>query len=119
MEAGIVAADVAALYGVEKLSGSILLGGMPYRSMHPLIAHPVVLSLIPPLLSENVADFAKGCAEFPLSCVSTSFVMPEEVRLMSVGAIAIQVRLICFPFFPTFLLNFNYTICLLSREQNG
>jgi hypothetical protein len=63
---GIIAADVAANYGIDTISGSILLGGMPYRSMHPQIVHPVVMSIMPSLLSENVADFSKACQDFPV-----------------------------------------------------
>ena len=87
---GIIAADVAANYGIDTISGSILLGGMPYRSMHPQIVHPVVMSIMPSLLSENVADFSKACQDFPVSCVADNFQIPEETRLFWVGAIALQ-----------------------------
>lgn len=87
---GIIAADVAANYGIDTISGSILLGGMPYRSMHTQIVHPVVLSIIPGLISESAADFSKACQEFPISCVADDFHIPEETRLFWTGALAIQ-----------------------------
>src|ERR1700709_2326231 len=72
------------------MAGSITLGGIPYRSMHPQVVHPVIMSIIPSLLSENVADFSKACQDFPISCVSDNFKIPEETRLFWVGALAIQ-----------------------------
>ena len=87
---GIIATDVIATYGVDYIAGSILLGGMPYRSMHPQIVHPAVLALSPGLLGDSVSEFSKACKEFPATCVAETFVMPEEMRLLSAGAIAIQ-----------------------------
>jgi pimeloyl-ACP methyl ester carboxylesterase len=72
------------------MSGSILLGGMPYRSMHPQIVHPVVMSLLPSLLSSDVADFSSAAQQFPASCVADDFVIPEKTRLFWAGAVAVQ-----------------------------
>jgi len=91
MRKGIVAADVAAAYGIEDMSGCIILGGMPYRSMHPHVAHPVIMSLIPGLLSENIAEFSVAVQGFAASCVSESFEIPEEDRLAWIGGVALQV----------------------------
>jgi hypothetical protein len=87
---GIIPTDVAAKYGIDTTPGSIPLGGMPYRSMHPEIAHPVVMSTIPNLISESVAGFSKACQDFPVPCVADDFQIPEETRLFWAGAIATQ-----------------------------
>jgi pimeloyl-ACP methyl ester carboxylesterase len=58
--------------------------------MHPQIVHPVVMGIIPNLLSNDVADFAKACQDFPVSCVAENFRIPEETRLFWAGAVAIQ-----------------------------
>lgn len=58
--------------------------------MHSQVVHPVVLSIIPGLLSDNVVDFSKACQDFPISCVSDSFKIPNETRWFWTGAMAIQ-----------------------------
>jgi len=64
---------------------------MPYRSMHSQVVHPVVLSIIPGLLSDDVTEFATAANLFALSCVGEDYDMPEEDRLACVGAAAQQV----------------------------
>lgn len=58
--------------------------------MHPIVAHPVVMSIIPNLLSSDVASFSKACHDFPISCVSDSFKIPDETRWFWAGALATQ-----------------------------
>lgn len=91
MNVGIIAVDAIAAYGPSFLSGTILLGAMPYRSMHPEIAHPVVMSLVPGLLSESTAEFLAAATAFAASCVSEDYKVPEEDRLAWIGGVAITV----------------------------
>ena len=57
---GIVAADAVAHYGTDYISGSILIDVMPYRSMHPEVAHPVVMEILPRILTNDAIEFSKG-----------------------------------------------------------
>jgi pimeloyl-ACP methyl ester carboxylesterase len=73
---------------------------MPYRSMYPQIQHSFVEALLPRMLSEDLAVFSKAAADFALGCVAEGFELNEEMRLLSIGAIALQVYLSFFPLFP-------------------
>jgi hypothetical protein len=88
---GILATDVVAAYGAQAISGSILFGAIPYRSMHPEVAHPIVVGLIPGLLSSDSSEFYKTASEFPLSCVADGFDLPAEDFFTWAGLVAIQV----------------------------
>jgi len=59
--------------------------------MHPQVAHPVIMSIIPGLLSDNTAEFAIAARDFILSCVTESFEIPEEERRAWIGGVALQV----------------------------
>ncbi|EIN12818.1 alpha/beta-hydrolase [Punctularia strigosozonata HHB-11173 SS5] len=82
---GIIPADIATHYGTDIISGVILFGGFPYRSMDPLVAHPDVQSWLPDFLSDE------GCVKFVESCVAPpadESVLPYDTKMMWIGAAA-------------------------------
>ncbi|KAJ3718857.1 alpha/beta-hydrolase [Lentinula raphanica] len=85
---GIVPPDVIAKYGPNSLSGHIMMGSFPHRNMHSEVVHPVILGLIPGLMTEDIALFAKTLPEFVLSCVSPSHKLPYDVYAKWVGGAA-------------------------------
>ncbi|KAJ3813481.1 alpha/beta-hydrolase [Lentinula aff. lateritia] len=85
---GIVPPDVIAKYGPDSLSGHIMMGSFPHRNMHSEVVHPVILSLIPGLMTEDIALFAKTLPEFVLSCVSPNHKFPYDVYTQWLGGAA-------------------------------
>lgn len=92
--AGIVSADVIAKYGTDYISSVILLASFPYRSMHPEIVHPVVLSLIPGFLSDDMAQFSKALPEFAFSCFAPGTPVSYADLCKWTGAVATHVSLL-------------------------
>jgi hypothetical protein len=91
---GIVAADAMAHYGTDYISGSILLNAIPYRSMHPEVAHPAIMENLPNVLSNDVIEFSKGVRDFVISCTTPGHPIPYADMCMWTGAILLQVFLI-------------------------
>ncbi|KIK54189.1 hypothetical protein GYMLUDRAFT_48989 [Collybiopsis luxurians FD-317 M1] len=85
---GIVPPDVIAKYGPDSLSGHIMMGSFPHRNMHSEVVHPVILSLIPGLMSENISEFARVLPDFVLSCVAPSRKLPYDVYTKWLGGAA-------------------------------
>lgn len=85
---------MAAAYGIDTISGSILLGGIPYRSMHSQVVHPAIEAIIPGLVSTTFDGFNKTVAEFVRSCFADGFTIQHKTLWMWVGGVAIQVRYI-------------------------
>jgi len=87
---GIVAADAMARYGTDYISGSILIDAIPYRSMHPKVAHPVVMEILPRILTNDVVELSKGVRDFAISCVAPGRSIPYADMCMWTGAILLQ-----------------------------
>ncbi|KAJ3786495.1 alpha/beta-hydrolase [Lentinula aff. detonsa] len=85
---GIVPPDVIAKFGPDSLSGHIMMGSFPHRNMHSEVVHPVILSLIPGLMTEDIALFAKTLPEFVLSCVSPHHKLSYDVYAKWLGGAA-------------------------------
>jgi hypothetical protein len=88
---GIVAADAVAHYGTDYISGSILINAIPYRSMHPEVAHPVIMKILPSILTNDVIEFFKGVRDFVISCATPGRPIPYADMCMWTGAILLQV----------------------------
>ncbi|KAF5365825.1 hypothetical protein D9757_014436 [Collybiopsis confluens] len=84
----IVPPDVIAKYGPDSLSGHIMMGSFPHRNMHSQVVHPVILRLIPGLITEDIGLFAKTLPEFVLSCVAPSHKLPYDVYAKWLGGAA-------------------------------
>ena len=93
---GIVAADAVAHFGTDYISGSILIDAIPYRSMHPEVAHPVIMEMLPRILTNDAIEFAKGARDFVISCVAPGHPIPYADMCMWTGAILLQVFPIIF-----------------------
>jgi pimeloyl-ACP methyl ester carboxylesterase len=87
---GIIPADLATFYGADFISGVILLGSFPWRSMHPEIAHPYIISLVPGLLNPDLNVFYKVVKDFAHSCVAYPDKVPAETKYSWIGAVAGQ-----------------------------
>lgn len=102
----IIPADIATYYGADLLAGVIITGGFPYRSMHPEIAHPTIMGIVPNLVSDDVAVFSKvrnstrnpgdgsltdktqACVEFVESCFAEpERDLPYDTRLAWIGGV--------------------------------
>ena len=88
---GIVAADAMAHYGTDYISGSILLGAIPYRSMHPEVAHPVVMEILPRILTNDATELSRGVREFAISCVAPGRSIPYADMCLWTGGMILQV----------------------------
>lgn len=88
---GIVAADAVAHYGTDYISGSILINAIPYRSMHPEVAHPVLMKIVPSILTNDVIEFFKGVRDFVISCATPGRPIPYADMCIWTGAILLQV----------------------------
>jgi pimeloyl-ACP methyl ester carboxylesterase len=82
---GIVAADAIAAYGSSYISGVIILSSFPHRIMHPEVATPFILNLIPQLLSLDMTIFHRAVKEFAQSCYAPGFKVPYRDLAMSMG----------------------------------
>ena len=82
-----------AAYGDEVISGIILLDAIPYRSMHPEITHPVVMEILPGLVSLDRESFYETATGFVRSCVAESYEIPTKDFFDMSLNLAIQVSL--------------------------
>ncbi|KAF9645207.1 alpha/beta-hydrolase [Thelephora ganbajun] len=87
---GITAADVATYYGVNLIGGVVLMGSFPYRSMHPLVATPWILSFIPQLLNYSLPAFGPTAKTFAESCVAYGGQLDQGTKYTWMGALAGQ-----------------------------
>jgi len=87
---GIVAADAVAHYGTDYISGSILINAMPYRAMHPEVANPVILEILPRILANDATEFSKGVRDFVISCATPGRSIPYSDMCMWTGTILLQ-----------------------------
>lgn len=78
-------------YGINTISGSILLGAIPYRSMHPHVAHPVIIGLIPGLTAVSGEKIHEVAKDFAISCVADGYEIPAKDFWLWAGALALQV----------------------------
>ncbi|KAF9058625.1 alpha/beta-hydrolase [Rhodocollybia butyracea] len=85
---GIVPPDVIGKYGADSLAGHIMMGSFPHRNMHSEVVHPVILSIIPGLMTEDIALFANTLPDFVLSCVAPSYKLPYDVYTKWLGGAA-------------------------------
>jgi len=67
------------------------MGSFPHRKMHGEVVHPVILSLIPGLMSEDIALFAETLPKFALSCIAPQSKLPYDVQAKWVGGAATRV----------------------------
>ncbi|KAE9402061.1 alpha/beta-hydrolase [Gymnopus androsaceus JB14] len=85
---GIVPPDVVAKYGPDSLAGQILIGSFPHHNMHSEIIHPHIVSLIPGLITEDIALFAKTLPDFVLACFAPEYELPYDVYAKWIGGTA-------------------------------
>ena len=78
-------------YGAEYISGSILIDAIPYRSMHPEVAHPAIMEILPRIFSNDATEFSRGVREFLVSCTAPGRSIPYADMCMWAGAILLQV----------------------------
>lgn len=52
--------DVVALYGIDYISGVIILAGAPYRSMHHQVMNPLLGDVLAPFMSTDLTLWYKG-----------------------------------------------------------
>jgi len=87
---GIVAADAVAHYGTDYITGSILINALPYRSMHPEVAHPTIMEILPRILTSDATELSKGVRDFVISCVAPGRSIPYANMCMWAGAMLLQ-----------------------------
>jgi len=71
--------DVVALYGIDHISGVIILAGAPYRSMHHQVMNPLLGDVLAPFMSTDLTLWYKGAQYFVDSCVAH----PEKIPIMT------------------------------------
>lgn len=59
--------------------------------MHQEIVHPVVLRILPGLMTEDIALFTHTLPEFVLSCVAPGYKLPYDVYAKWLGGAAPRV----------------------------
>ncbi|EIN12576.1 hypothetical protein PUNSTDRAFT_130833 [Punctularia strigosozonata HHB-11173 SS5] len=88
----IVPTDIATYYGADLMAGVIITGGFPYRSMHPEVAHPTIMSIVPDLVSDDIAVFSKACEVFVESCFAEpARDLPYDTKLAWIGGVTAMV----------------------------
>jgi len=102
---GIIPPDVIEKYGPDCLSGQIMMGSFPHRNMHSEVVHPVILKIIPGLLSEDPALFAIAVHELILSCVAPTYELPYKVYTRWLGGAAPRAPIV--------------RQCMFGRTQNS
>lgn len=115
---GIVPPDFIAKYGPDSLSGHIMMGSFPHRNMHSEVVHPVILSLIPGLMTEDIALFAKTLPEFVLSCVSPNHKLPYDVYTQWLGGAAPRVSNYTSGFFVLEILSGPYRAAVYAWSRS-
>jgi hypothetical protein len=87
-----VPTDIVALYSADFISGVIIMGGNPWRSMYSQIVSENAISISSRLLSTNLEVFYKAVREF----IDAFFAYPEQVpaafKFMLMGAVVAQYR---------------------------
>lgn len=85
-------ADVVAYYGADFISGVIIIGGNPYKSMFEQVAKTEAVGLIQRVLTTDMNLWHQAGKDFIASLVAYPNRMPTETKYMWLGAVAGQSR---------------------------
>lgn len=96
----IIPADVVSYRGPDAISGIIIAGGFPWRSMHGEVANPWIIEFIPRLLANDLNQWGETVKDFVESCVAYPDKMPQITKYAWMGGVSgqhPQVRLLALP----------------------
>jgi len=96
----IIPADILSYHGPDAISGVIIAGGFPWRSMHGEVANPWIVEFIPRLLANDLEQWGETAKAFVESCVAYPDDMPQLTKYAWMGGVSgqhPQVRLLALP----------------------